>query len=323
MKWTRRLCVLTSRGASKRGRIPFGFTDVSDVLERLGLLAGDALTNAADVLFCVSKDVQLKMGMFATHARTDILDLRQESGTVFSLVDAASAYILTNMRRRFVINDHGPRDEVPELPPKAVKEALMNAYAHRDWPAGGCVQIDIFADSVEILSPGWFIEGQDPDEHLSGASTSSKTRNSLIAKTLYRSGDIESYGTGIPRIRDLCAEVGVRVEYIRTPDGTKLVFHRNDAFADGYNGRVREKCAKSARKIWRGASCERDGGRRSDRGNGKRVHVGSDATCRPEQTRNPKSHRKPRKEGRGRSHRGGKVHALHIGGLALAHHLAS
>ena len=219
------------RGNAK-GRIPFEFTDTYDVLSRLDLLVDGSLTNAADVLFCPSKDIRLKMGILATHSRTEILDLHQEEGTVFGLVDKAVAYILNNTRRRFVINDRGPRDEIPELPTKAVKEALMNAFAHRLWTSAGSVQIDIFNDAVEILSPGWFIEGQDPDEHLAGSSTSSKTRNALITKTLYRSGDIESYGTGIPRMKELCSEVGVEIEYARTPDGTKLVFHRNDAFAD-------------------------------------------------------------------------------------------
>lgn len=214
-----------------RERIPFEFTNVKDVLSRLDLFIEDKLTNTADVLFCPSRDVQLKMGILATHARTDILDLHQEEGTVFALVDKAASYILNNTRRRFVINDRGPRDEIPELPVKAIKEALMNAYAHRDWTSAGSVQVDIFSDAVEILSPGWFIEGQNPDEHLSGKSTSSKSRNKLIVKTLFRSGDIESYGTGIPRIKDLCTEVGVEIEYAKTSDGTKLIFHRNDAFA--------------------------------------------------------------------------------------------
>ena len=43
-------------------------------------------------------------------------------------------------------------------------------------------------------------------------------------------GDIESQGTGIKRIKNLCDEAGMSVEYVRTPDGTKLIFHRNDAF---------------------------------------------------------------------------------------------
>ena len=212
------------------GRISLEFTDVGDVLRRLGLMAGERMTNAADVLFCPSRDVQLKMGVLATHARAEILDLQQEEGTVFDLVRKAELYILNNTRRRFV-KKAGPRDEIPEIPRDAVHEALMNAYTHRDWTSGSCVQVDIFYDAVEIFSPGWFIEGQDPKAHLSGANTSSDTRNRLIARTLYRSKDIESYGTGIPNIRDLCAAAGVRIEYRKMANGTTLVFHRNDAFA--------------------------------------------------------------------------------------------
>ncbi len=130
----------------------------------------------------------------------------------------------------------------------AIKEALMNAYAHQDWTQDGCIQIDIFYDSVEILSLGWFIAGQDPEEHLQGADTSSRSRNKLIANTLYRSGDIESYGTGIPRMKELCDEMGVKIEYQRTPSGTKLVFHRNDAFVNSKTARSREKLSGMGKK---------------------------------------------------------------------------
>lgn len=234
------------RGQAKQ-RIPFEFTNCRDVLERLSLLSDDMLTNAAEVLFCDSDIIRLKMGILETHARTVILDLHQECGTVFDLVDKGVAYIANNTRRRFIIKATGPRDEIPEIPTLAVKEALMNAYAHQDWTRGGCVQIDIFHDAVEILSPGWFIEGQDPDDHLADKCKSSVSRNMLMTKTLYRSGDIESYGTGIPRMKRLCDEVGVGIEYRNMPDGTLLVFHRNDAF-DGEPAGIRQKRPEKARK---------------------------------------------------------------------------
>ena len=230
----------------KKGRIPFEFTNTEDVLERLGLLTNGELTNAADVLFCKSPFFRLKMGILESHTRTEILDLHQESGTVFELVDKAMYYVLNNIRRRFVMDGKGPREEIPEIPMLAIKEALMNAYAHQDWMQGGCVQIDIYYDAVEILSLGWFIEGQSPDEHLQGSDRSSQSRNRLIVNTLYRSGDIESYGTGIPRMKTLCDEAGVRMEYQKTPSGTNLVFHRNDAFA-GEPVAIREKPRETAR----------------------------------------------------------------------------
>jgi ATP-dependent DNA helicase RecG len=203
---------------------------VENVLSRLGLIRNGRLTNAADVLFCPSTFVRLKMGMLASHARTEILDLHQMEGTLFSLLREAEWYILNHTRRRFVIDGFGPRTEIPEIPREAVREILLNAFTHRDWLSSASVQVDIYNDSVEICNPGWFIEGQDPSEHLAGEGGSSLSRNMLIARTLYRCGDVEAYGSGIPRVRDLCAEAGVRIEYVRTSWGTKFVFHRNDAF---------------------------------------------------------------------------------------------
>lgn len=217
----------------QNGRILSKFETSVDVLEAFGLMSGAELTNAAAVLFCPSQDVRLKMAVFENHARTEVLDLQQVQGTVFSLIDAAEHYVLANTRRRLIIKDGGPREEVPEIPRQAVREAVTNAFAHMDWTLGGAVLVEIYHDDIEIDSPGWFIEGQNPGEHLNGLSRSSRTRNSLIARTLYRSGDIESEGTGIPRIKMLCDEAGIRIEYVHTPDGARLIMRRNDAFMEG------------------------------------------------------------------------------------------
>ena len=107
----------------------------------------------------------------------------------------------------------------------------MNAFAHRVWyEPGGYVQVEIYSDAVEITSPGWFISGQDPVAPLEGRSTSARTRNELLTHALFRSGDIESYGMGMRTIKRLCDEAGIGVEYRDEGFGTKVVFHRRDAF---------------------------------------------------------------------------------------------
>ena len=242
-----------------RGRISFDYEGVERTLQSLGLLLPDGkMTNAAEVLFCPSIDIQVKMGVFVDHKRIDVLDMQHESGTLFSLVDMAERYIISNIRRRFVLTGARTRDEVPEIPRKAIREALLNAYAHRIWHRPGYVQIDIYHDAVDIISPGWFIDGQEPNAHLEGRSTDSDTRNRLIASTLFRSGDIESSGLGMPLIQQLCDEAGVKVTYEEIPFGTKLTFHRNDPFGENSElearesarkvretaGKVREKCGK-------------------------------------------------------------------------------
>ena len=217
------------RGREK-GRIAFDFSTTQDTLERLGLMKNGTLLNAGAAIFCPSATIDLKMGVFTNHSRTDIVGLQHESGVLFDLVRYAEMFVISNTRSRVDTSVPGASDVYPEIPLKALHEGLMNAYAHRDWEYGSAVMVEIFNDAVEIISPGWFVEGQDPDEHLSGKSVSPKSRNQLIAQTLFMSGDIESQGTGIKRIKDFCDEAGMSVEYVRTPDGTKLIFHRNDAF---------------------------------------------------------------------------------------------
>jgi ATP-dependent DNA helicase RecG len=242
----RELCKFVERGQARQ-RISFDFTTTEEVLSRLHLLTREGLlTNAADALFCPSIPVQLKMGIFKTHARTEAHDLRMESGTIFSLVDAAEYYIANNIRRKIVVTGTRTRDEVPEIPFEAIREALMNAYAHRIWYRQGYVQVDIYHDAVDIISPGWFIDGQNPEAHLEGTSTDSSTRNELIATTLFRSGDIESSGMGMRKIRELCDESGVGVTYEEISFGTKLTFHRRDPFADDREPEVRNSSQKFA-----------------------------------------------------------------------------
>ena len=217
----------------ERGRIPFSFTDARDVLARLGLLCDDgALTNAAAVCFCPSRDPMLRMGVLGNADRTQILDNHQEAGTLFSLVRAAETYILNNTRREFIIDGTSlHRTERPEIPLSAIREALYNAFCHRRYEDSAAIQIDIFWDAVDIFNPGGFAAGYAPEDYLTGAQTASKPRNQLIASALYRSGDIETYGTGLRRIKHACDAQGVPVVVFQRGDGVHVRFTRAEAVA--------------------------------------------------------------------------------------------
>lgn len=212
------------------GRIPFRYAGARDTLSRLGLLSdAGTLTNAAATCFAPSRDVALRMGVFADSSRVHILDNRQSRGTLFSLVAEAEAYILNNTRRAFVIDGSSMhRREVPEVPRAAVREALLNAFAHREYEDDAAVQVDIFWDRVDIYSPGLFPPGYGPDDYTSGAETASKPRNRLIANTLYRSGDIETYGTGLQRIGHACAAAGVPFSVTQSAHGVHVCFARSE-----------------------------------------------------------------------------------------------
>lgn len=219
----------------RANRIPFEYTDARDVLSRLGLLCEDGtLTNAAMVCFTDRPQVGLRMGVLADSHRTKILDNQQVAGSLFHLVDAGEYYIANNIRRAFVIDADVSlhRTEVPEVPMDAIREALFNALSHRVYETNAAVQVDIFWDKVDIYSPGPFPPGVSPERYLTGESATSSPRNVRIAQTLYRSGDIEAYGTGLQRIKRACDAQGTPVEVFERGGCVHVVFTRQEALDD-------------------------------------------------------------------------------------------
>ena len=176
----------------------------------------------------------------------------------------AENYVMRNLKWRFIITGEMQRTEVPEIPRAAIKEALLNAFCHRDYTSPLAVQVDIFGDKVEVFNPGWFPEGITPEELLAGTTPPlSKSPNRLISRTLYRSRDIESYGTGIQRIKALCSEADIRFEYARVPQGTILRFYRPNWFENDNGGASADNRGASADN--RGASAD-NGGASADNG---------------------------------------------------------
>ena len=80
--------------------IPLAGTDYSlrILMEKLGLLRGDKLTNAGRVLFSKRNPIVLKLAVFATEHKTTFLDIARAEGNVFRLIDNAMGYIIRNIR---------------------------------------------------------------------------------------------------------------------------------------------------------------------------------------------------------------------------------
>ena len=215
------------------GRVSDEFTNASDVLTRLGMITPDGtLTNAAAVAFCEAPGAypRMKLGLLAGNDKLDILDLRQEFLPLIPLLRRAELFVISNIRRRFVFGEPGmQRREVPVIPREAVREAIANALCHRDYETGTSVQVNVYMDFVEIVSPGPFPEGDSPDRHLEGSSGDFKQRNPNIAQVLFRSGMIEQYGTGIPRIKRACDAAGVAFSYRQDANSTVIRFERPGA----------------------------------------------------------------------------------------------
>ena len=203
------------------------------MLKRLGMLASDGtLTNAGVVMFCHSpiQYPRMKLGLLAGNDKLDIFDLQQEGLPLIQLLKKAEFFVVSNIRRRFVFGEPGmQRREIPEIPREAVREAIANALCHRDYTTGTAVEVNVYMDFVEVVSPGLFPEGDAPENHLAGGDGGLKQRNPGIAQALFRSGMIEQYGTGIPRIKRYCDAEGVKFSYRQTANTTVIRFDRPGA----------------------------------------------------------------------------------------------
>jgi len=212
------------RKAKTAKRVDFDFVDVRTTLHKLHLLDRKRLTQAAEVLFCDDNQMEVQAAIFAGTDKLTFLDIKSFKGNLFSLRQQAEVYVNGNMKWRADLSE-SRRKEIPEIPVRAISEAIGNALCHRDFENPKGNEVAIFKDRIEIYNPGLFPEEINPEDFFSGHEHSI-LRNPLIAETMYKSKDIERWGSGIKRIHDECIATGVRVEFNRLKTGFVVVFYR-------------------------------------------------------------------------------------------------
>ena len=130
--------------------------------------------------------------------KVHILDRKEFDGGVVADIEDAMRFTERNTRTAYRIEGLR-RQNVPEYPMEAVREAITNAVMHRDWFFDGAnVFVELYSDRIEVISPGNLPKGLT----LADLGRKSTRRNPLIADLLHRIDFIEKAGTGIRRIRD-------------------------------------------------------------------------------------------------------------------------
>lgn len=130
--------------------------------------------------------------------KVHILDRKDFAGGVVADIEDSLRFIERNTRTAYRIEGLR-REDVPEYPMKALREAITNAVMHRDWfMEGANVFVEIYTDRIEISSPGGLPKGMK----FSDLGRKSIRRNALLADMLHRITFIEKAGTGIKRMRD-------------------------------------------------------------------------------------------------------------------------
>lgn len=124
------------------------------------------------------------------------LDNRRFEGRLDEIVDDAVQHVVSNMRQGTLIEGVLHRT-VLEYPQEAVREAIVNAVAHRDYgpmAQGTHVRIEMYPDRLLVVTPGG-LHGP-VNEHNLEEETS--TRNEILVRLLEQIGLVENRGSGIP-----------------------------------------------------------------------------------------------------------------------------
>jgi len=148
----------------------------------------------------------IKIGYFETDA--DLLFQDEVHGNLFEQVEKTMEILFTKYFKAFISYEGIHRVETFEYPEEAVREALLNAVAHKDYSGCTPIQISVYKDKVMIWNEGqlpenWTIEKLTKSKHPSFAY------NPDIANAFFRSGYIEIWGRGFSKMTNQCLSAGL------------------------------------------------------------------------------------------------------------------
>jgi ATP-dependent DNA helicase RecG len=216
------------RLAARSGRLSAEALGESDaaLVEKLHLTEGGLLKRAASLLFHADPEkfttgACVKLGFFRTDS--DLLYQDVIGGDLFTQVDKTLDLLTTKYLRAGISYQGTQRLERLPIPEAALREAVINAIAHKDYGAAIPTQISVYENKLIIWNAGQL----PPDWTLTRlmAKHPSQPANPDIARALFLAGKIESWGRGIdlickacqaldgPAPRFACDSVGFWVEF--------------------------------------------------------------------------------------------------------------
>ncbi|MCL0071549.1 putative DNA binding domain-containing protein [Thermodesulfovibrionales bacterium] len=179
-------------------------TPIREALNRLNLIEGGKLNNAAILLF--RKDTQkffpqvkIRAGRFKGTEGLDFIDMKVLEGTIPELREKAMKFILEHIKHG-IFFDANRRYDKWEYPLRALEEVLNNALAHREYFSNAEIQLSIYDDRIEVWNPGELPSPLTLEdlrrEH------KSIPRNKFLADKLFLIKYIEEWGRRTNRIID-------------------------------------------------------------------------------------------------------------------------
>jgi ATP-dependent DNA helicase RecG len=161
--------------------------------------------------------------MFAVFKGTDItddlIDKKEITGTVTELIDKTAGLIQLYIPTPSTI-EGTQRKETIHVPPKVVREAIVNAVMHRDYSISHRkIQVHVYSNRIEITSPGTLANTLTLEKIRYGNSA---PRNIFLVKFLDNLRYFDGLGRGIPMMLKAMQE---RIEFENIGELFRLTLH--------------------------------------------------------------------------------------------------
>jgi len=181
-----------------------------ELLSRLGVITAEGRLTVAGLLL-LGKEEQLRRRLpghsaIYLHMKNDVEYDRRIDSTrpLLALLDEFSASVEPH-NRIFTLKFGLFHFEIPDFPPEVYREALLNAFTHRDYSILSPVYLRLYPERLEVSSPGGFISDVTP-ENIVGHEPIS--RNPLLAEALERLRLVERAGMGVKRMFQILLSYG-------------------------------------------------------------------------------------------------------------------
>ena len=151
-----------------------------------------------------------------------------ENGLIESLVDAMRSFVSEEAAE---VNASLQRERHWYYPKEALREAIVNALAHRDWTRYEEIEVARYVDRLEVLSPGALQNSMTVEKMVAGQRS---PRNPLIVEVLRDYGYVDARGMGVRNkiIPLLTEQNGVAPVFQATEDYLKVTMFRGERAGD-------------------------------------------------------------------------------------------
>lgn len=130
----------------------------------------------------------------------EVIDKKEFSGSLSKTFINVLDFVRRNTRSGFIKRKDGSRLDTQSYPEQSLREAVVNAFAHRDYSISGTqIDLDIYKDRMEITSPGGWLLSKKPSEYPLDRIPSIR-RNKTICNCFEAIGLMEKIGSGLRKI---------------------------------------------------------------------------------------------------------------------------